>query len=82
MSSQEDIDMQFAKLNIWRHTLQVYLQQLGMFGVKSQALLPPTIIKLAGYCTPFSLVTGLVSCSFVGEIDVASWLVIVASFAR
>ena len=57
--------------------------------VKSQALLPPTIIKLAGYCTPFSPVTGLVSCPFVvvpasasGQIDVACWLVFVASFAR
>ena len=57
--------------------------------VKRQVLLPPTIIKLAGYCTPFSLVTGLASCPFVvvpasasGQIDVACWLVIVASFAR
>jgi hypothetical protein len=57
--------------------------------VKSQALLPPTIIKLAGYCVPFTLVTGLASCPFVvvgasasSRIDVACWLVFVASFAR
>ncbi len=61
----------------------------GGLTVKSQALLPPTIIKLAGYCTPCSLVTGLFSCSFIAvrftsscDIGVAWDLVIVASFAR
>jgi len=61
----------------------------GRYPVESQALLPPTIIKLAGYCPPFSLVTALASCPFAGVpdvvssgIDVACWLLIVASFAR